>query len=277
MDEQPINPSDLPGESGAQSTHRDFKPPPKQRSNKKLLAAAIVIAVVLLLIGGYLLTKKSPAKTEATTKQASSNNLTNVSPTPSASDTKNYKSSVKDLDLSFDYPSNWKVAVNTDAKDSSIKYISVETPPSDISNDKSENKTGKVLILIRPRGADIAELSGDSNSVAKDSQQLAYAKPSTNQHQYPYLTFIHFGGNRTSKNPFEEVMITGNTNFSSSAIIGNGNIAGVDPLVSAAFYECGSAECAGKGSGVLSITDSVWQNSDTLKKVKAVFESLVIN
>lgn len=276
MDEQPINPSDLPGEPSQDTTHQQFQAP-KQRSGKKIIYIIVALVVILAAVGGYMLLKKSPAKTPAAQTGKASSQASNVPATASASDTKNYKSSVSGLDLSFDYPSNWKVTVANDTKDTSVKYISIETPPSSIENDKGATTTGKVIILIRPKLADVPELSGNDGSIAQDSQQLAYAKPSANQHQYPYVSFVHFGGTRTSKNPFEEVFVTGSTMFKASDNIGTGNVAGVDPLISAAFYQCPDTTCAGKGTGPLSITDSVWQNNDVAKKVKALIESLVIN
>lgn len=255
------------------------KPPRKRSSSKKPLL--IVLGVVLLVIAAvavYLLFLKKDSAPPATTKSPTPPATVNVETTPSSANTKHYTSTVKGLDLSFDYPDNWTVSMAKDAKDPNIQYIVVTSTPSAITNDKGAEVTGKVLILFRPDDSDLAELSADSNaSAAQDSQQIAYTKPTANQRQYPYVSFIHFGGDRTSSNPFEEIINTGGIQITKSTIVSASTVANVDPLVSAGLYVCKTEDCPTTGTPNLSITDDTWQNNDTLKKVKALFESLIIN
>jgi hypothetical protein len=216
---------------------------------------------------------KAPAQTTTTTGTTSSQNR--VQPdTVTDTSSKTYTSNGKDLNLSFTYPAGWTVqpASNSNPDD---KQITVTSPLATIASADNKSVTGRVVLSIRPGGSTITELAGDKATAAQASTQIAYDKPTSAQHQYPYISFAHLAGGTNPTNAFEEVIVTGITNFAKNQAVYQTSLAQLDPIISARFYTCGDQSCT--ATTPLSITNGTWQNNDTTQQALAIFESLQIN
>ncbi len=255
--------------------HPSYKPTVGSGKRKTPVWLWVVIALlVLALLGGaYWFSQRSKTSKPA----AKSNSTTQKNPTPAKStstNTKHYISNGKELNLEFDYPDDWTVTPES-GNNATDQPIAVISPLVSVTNADGATVTGKVIVSIRPSSEGTKEL-GASNptTVAQDSVQIAYKAPTSAQHQYPFLTFIHFANASKASGAFEEVMITGVQGFKKGDPITS---AATDPIISASFYQCSTEACTGSGGKFLSITYTIWQNTPLFKQVQDLFASLKIN
>ncbi len=258
---------------------------PNKKNRKKLAIVLIVVLLLALGAAGYELFKhrhvatKTPAKTSTTTSaqpppQTSTNSST----------TTHYVSNGKDLNLEFDYPSSWTVTPAS-ANNANDQAIVLNSPSTTLTVADGTSQTGKVTVNIRPGSATITELAAGMATAAQTSAQFAYKNPTPSQHQYPYLAFMHFGSSSSaasaqstnSTGAFEEVMITGITQFNKGDAISAASLNQLDPIISVSFYHCATTACAGQAAGSLSITADNWQNNSLFQQVQALFASLKLN
>ncbi len=256
---------------------------PKHPLHKRAILAIIIIIVVVVLLGGgaaaywFVLRKPAPIQQQSSTTSGQQQTTTQITPdtTVDGGAPGTYVSNGKDLNLQFTYPTSWTVSPpsNNNASDQTITV----TSPLTSLDGTSGTVTGKIVFSIRPGSAAITELASGNTTAAVASTQIAYAKPTKNQHQYPYITFLHLKGGQNPDGLFEEVMITGVNQFAKGQGLTSYSLAQLDPIVSAAFYQCSNQDCTGTAAVPLSITSSTWQNDDTFKQVEAMFESLQLN
>lgn len=234
----------------------------------------VVLAVVVIGGGGtaalmlHHRTPKATANTPGTT-------TTPVATTPVNSAVTNYTSNGTDLNLNFSYPTGWTVtpASNNNASD---QPITVTSPVTSIAT-STGSVSGKVVIMIRPGNSQIDELSSGNAMVAQSSAQFAYSKPTSSQHQYPYLTFVHLAGGQNPNSAFDEVFITGISTFSANTPMTAGSLGQLDPIISARFYTCSTSDCTGSGMSPLTITNDIWQNDALCQQIQTLFASLQLN
>jgi|GEM_PF-994761 len=251
---------------------RNVKPLRRSSSSAwpRLAAGAIIILVVI--IGGWLVVNHHSHKAAAkktTAAQVAPSKVT------SSNATANYAASGQDLNLSFDYPGSWSATPPT-GTDTTDQAITVSSPLTTVTTATGSSVTGKVTLSIRPVSAQLTELAAGNATAAQASVQFAYSKPTTNQFQYPFLTFIHVPANGVPTGAFQEVIVTGTTQFNA----GDGLTAdsfSVDPIISASFLDCLDAECSGSGGTPLNITNDTWQNASLFKQTLTALESLQLN
>lgn len=242
-----------------------------KKNKKSYKLFALVGVVVVVLIGGIFLLSRHPKSTH---KSTGTNQVSAVKKLSSS--TIRYVSSEQDLNLSFSYPSDWKVSPAKTSSTSS-QPISVTSPLISITNASNASVTGKVVISVRPSSDGIAELTLDNNAVAAaTSQQIGYTAPASDQFQYPYMTLISLSGQNTA-NSFNEIMLTGPFQFTQDENINSADLTGLDPVISASLYVCSTAACTGSGASNLSITSTTWQNADIFLQTLSTFESFVLN
>lgn len=253
----------------------------QQSSSKKAKLITMVITVAVLLAAGsgaayWFFIRSRPTASQstqtannATTQQPAADNSTNTGTTQ-------YVANGNDLNLSFVYPSNWTVSPAS-GSDTNDQPISVTSPLVSLSDASNQAITGQIIVRIRPAAAQLDELASGKATVAEDSVQIAYTKPTAAQHQYPYLTYVHLAGGNDSNNLFEEVIITGVTKFIRGQALSPESLGGIDPVISATFYQCHTQACTGSGATPLSVNDSIWQNTQAFNQVQALFASLQLH
>ncbi len=248
----------------------------KRQSQNQLLKWIIpaVIVIVVVGLGLYILkhNKATPMNHNSTGNHA-------VQPTQNSSSQTNlvsYTSNGQDLNLTFSYPSNWTVSPPTN-DNTSDQTITVTSPLTSIVDASSKTVTGKAVVSIRPGSAQISELSSGKAITPQSSIQIGYAQPLASQQQYPYLSFINLAGGTDANNGFQEVMVTGQQQFSQSENITTDELSGLDPIISAGFYSCSTQACIGNGEIPLSITMDTWQNSSPFTQVLAIIQSLQLH
>lgn len=255
-------------------TARPYKQPKHKKIWRQILMVLLVVVVLAGLGGGtYWFTKhhKSVAP-KSTTTQAT------IKPvTTSSSGTAQYVSNGSDLNLSFSYPSTWTVTPASGGN-SSDQTITLTSPLTSIPAAGGSTVTGKVVVTIRPGATTTpSELNANSPTAAAASAQFAYSSPTANQYQYPYLTFIHFSTGVTTAGAFEEVLITGTTQFTAGEAVTASDLSGLDPIIAATFSKCTTQACTASGATPLSITSGTWTNTSVFQQVQALFTSMKLN
>lgn len=245
------------------------------------LIITIVIAAILVIGGGavaywFFIRSKPSAKMPSQTTQNTAPTQPVATDNATSSAATQYVSNGSDLNLSFTYPSNW-TASPASGGNSTDQPISVTSPLVSLSDANGQAITGKVVVNIRPVSAQLSELASDKAMVAQDSVQFAYTKPTSAQHQYPYLTYVHLAGGNNTNNVFEEVIITGVNKFTKGQALLPESLGGLDPIISAAFYQCATQACAGSSATPLSINDSTWQNTSVFVQTQALLASLQLH
>ncbi len=264
--------------SGATEEWPEYSRKKHQSSSKYLKIVAVVVVVLGLATGGYLLFK--PNKATAPQSNSSANSTQPAPQVVSGSNSNasliNYVSNGHDLNLSFQYPSNWTVTPpsNDNASD---QPIILNSPSTTITAADGSTATGKVTVEVRPGSATISELDSGNPVAAQTSTQMAYSNPTPNQYQYPYLTYLHFQTGLGTPGAFEEVMITGEQTFSAKTPVTSSSLTTLDPIISASFYRCSTTACSGTGSGVLSISYTTWQSDPLFQQVNTILESFKLN
>lgn len=257
--------------------------PPSHDKTKLLLILVIVVAVILAggAVAYWLLLRQQPTPTAAST--TSTNALASNQPSTAVPDdtqaqgtSGRYVSNGKDLNLSFSYPSDWTVTPSSNSN-SDDQPITVTSPLVSMLGANGQSTTGKIVVSIRAGGTPLSELSSGKAAAGQASAQIAYDKPTSAQHQYPYLTYIHLAGGANPSSSFEEVVITGVSSFAKDQVITSDSLSQLDPIVSARFYTCSNQACATSSSASLSITNATWQNTQVCTQTLAIFQSLQIN
>jgi hypothetical protein len=244
---------------------------PKKKTGLKIAAITII---GLILIGGiaYFIGHK-PAKPKG---HVTSQKIIQVTQPNTSATTIKYLSNGSDLNLSFVYPKNWSVTPpsNDNKNDNTITLTS---PLTTIINSDSSSVAGKIVIQVRPGNDTVSELNSNSPITSLASTQIAYSQPTSNQTSYPFISFIHFSDGSKATGAFEEVMITGGLSFSQGQSISAEDVSGLDPIISANFYQCANQACSGTNQSFLSINLDTWQNTTIFKQVLAIFESFQLN
>lgn len=250
--------------------------PLRRQSGRGWLKWLIAAAILLLVVAGggllfHALHKTTPKHTSSTSHAVQpSQDHTNQNTTTQ------YVSNGQDLNLSFSYPSDWSVtpATNDNPTD---QTITVTSPLVSIENASNTTITGKVVVMIRPGSATLSELASGNATAGQSSVQIGYTQPLASQQQYPYLSFINLSGGADASGGFQEVIITGQQQFSQGQSIPEDDLSGLDPIISASFYSCSTSECTGSGEAPLSIAMDTWQNTSPFTQVLALMQSLQLH
>ncbi len=243
-----------------------------RKKKSLLIVLASILAIILIGIGVFFLVHKSPKPKG----HISSQKIIQVTPSNTPSTTVNYVSNGNDLNLSFSYPSNWSVTPPTN-DNKTDQTITLTSPLTTIINADNSSVVGKIVLQVRPGTDTASELNSNSPITSLASTQIAYSKPTSNQTSYPYISFIHFSDGAKATGAFEEVMITGGLSFTQGQTISAEDISGLDPIISANFYQCANQSCTGSNQSFLSINLDTWENTTIFQQVLAIFESFQLN
>lgn len=247
--------------------YADFKPPErpkKQRRSynwKKPLKYLLILVVLAGLgVGVY----KFATKPEAETK-SSNNDSGGQAPIPKsniiATGTKHYSSS--EFSLEFDYPDNWDV---TDTAGSG--KLTVTSPGLSITDQDGRKTDGKIVMTIRNKQQPTAEFDKGAAVAVRDSEKVAYTKPSQTQRGSTYLSFVRYFSSTGMERDFDAVYITGDNGYQTGQSAPKADFTAVDPLIRVTFLKNGTQ---------ITVADNMWDDPDYSKPIKAMLQSLIIN
>lgn len=254
-------------------------PKPKKPEHlwRKVLIGLAVVVVIGGLVGGGIALAKHKKTNKTTSSKSTTSSSTNSSTTSTsgsantnvAAGTNTYTSNESSLGLTLNYPTGWTpLPAATTA--SGTANITLTSPTATLTDANGASVTGKAVVTIRPSSAGITELTSGTATAAQASTQIGYTKPTSGQHKYPFITFLHFATGEKASGAFEEIMITGVTSFSSGAGVSTANLAGLDPIISVNFYSCSGSTC----TTPLTINNTEWTNNATAVEALNILQSL---
>lgn len=252
---------------------KSIVPPSKPKRKWPILVIGLTVIIGCIVATGfvYLRYHKSGA-----TPEHKSTSQKSIAPKSgiTVNTITHYVSNGSDLNLTFDYPSNWTVSPAS-GNNQSDQAITLNSPLESVMNSSGNTVLGKTVVSIRPGSAVMTEL-GANATAGLASVQFGYSNPTASQYQYPYLTFINLPGGPDADSDFQEILISGTMQFSQSQSITAASVA-ADPIITASFYSCSTAACTGNGAVPLSITYNTWQQASEFKQTLKLFESLQLN
>lgn len=230
----------------------------KSKRNKIIFAVVLLLAAAGAGVYFLLLKPKEPAQTPQTAQPAQTEQE------PSVVESAKYEST--DLNLSFDYPENWKI-------DDAIEgLITVTSPVTKLKDVNGEQMDAKAVVTILSRGSEVPAFEGSSTAAAiQDSEKITYDSPSQSQREETYLSFAAFGSAG-----LDTVFITGDNGYQKDQLIPESDIKKSDPIISVKFFGCSDGECAGEGSGPYTAAVDEWSANQMLQAALAVLKSLRI-
>ncbi len=262
-----------PSESNAQiaPAHAEQVVPqsqPYQQFRKRRRRGLVIFLVILVLLAGaggaiYWLYKhpKQPA---------ASNTPATSTPTdaPATSQVKHFDST--NFNLALDYPADWATNETTDGK-----LLSVTSPAVKLTDGNNQSMTGKVQLTVQSKGTAVAGFSAGSAVAVKESEKIAYTKPTSNQRGSTYISFLHFANSTSPSTAIDAIYITGDNGYQLGQAITKDSFAPLDPLVGVNFTKCDTSQCANaKTTGVAA---GSWDTNTALKQVKTILQSLAVN
>lgn len=270
-DNEPFHPAP-PYEPPRPYKGRPMKRKTTGRSHIWWVLGAVLVVLIIAAVAMLLTNSRKNSKQVATAS-------TTIAPRPAAvtnNGTATYISNGTDLNLSFTYPASWSTTPPS-GDNKTDQTITVSSPMSSLPTADGSTVTGKVVVTVRPGSAPINELNSNNPTAAATSTQIAYTAPTTSQYQYPYITFINFANGSKTAGAFEEVMITGNTQFAKGQLVQAAALSGLDPIISATFTKCLTSACTGSDAVPVGITNTLWQNDAIYQSVLSIFQSFKLN
>jgi hypothetical protein len=254
---------------------KNMLPSPKPRKKRKWLPVVLAVVVLAALAGGgYWWYSTHHKSDKPIAHKSATNQLRPAAIESSTAGTPQYVSNGSDLNLKFNYPSNWAMspASNNNSNDQTITATS---PLTTITTAAGSSVTGKVVVSIRPGTSSLDELNG-TTTAAQASVQFAYQQPTADQYQYPYLTFIHTPSVSGVSGSFNEVLVSGTSPFPQDTNLTQSSIE-VDPIIGANFYSCSTQTCTSSSETPIAITNNTWLNSAVFQQTLAIFQSMQLN
>jgi hypothetical protein len=235
----------------------------KRRKRHPFLKALLVLVIIAgLAVGVYYFASKAADK--ANKPAASKNTTTQVKkPAAAASTTKPYSSDT--FALSFDYPTDWKVAETTTS-------ITATSPTTSLPT-ASGNTKGVAVLTIQNHQTTIPNYPANGALAALESPKLTYAKPSGVQRAQTYLSYLGY----TSANAIDGLFITGDSGYQQGQQVPMSDIIKGNPLVSVQFMTCSATDCAGTTSQPLAVKSTSWNALPLQGQVTKMLESIIFN
>jgi hypothetical protein len=228
----------------------------------KLVYFAILIIVAAAAAGAYwFLVKPQPAKT------SQSNQAAAVQAPAISSKTDHYDSN--NFGLGFDYPQGWTIADTAGSG-----KLTVASPTIKLKNASGQMVNGQIIMTIRDKTQKLTEFDKGAALAVRDSEKIAYARPSQIQRGSTYVSFLQYS-TTADGNSLDAIYITGDNGYQKNQTIPLTDVSKSDPVIGISFIRCSDAKCS--NISALSLSQNVWDDSSFSKPLKSLLESLIIN
>lgn len=223
----------------------------------KYLAILVVLAAVAAGVYKFVLQTEQEPPENKTAGTAEQNNNDIGGEITSA--TEHYSST--QFGLEFDHPTDWKVDESTPGR------LTATSPDIKLTDKDGQTVNGQIVLTIRNKQQPLPEFDDGNALAARQSEKIAYTKPSANQRGETYLSLLRWASSTGSEGDFDGVYITGNNGYQKDQAAPKADFAGVDPLISISFFKEGSP---------MTVADNMWDNPNYSGPLKAMLQSLVI-
>jgi hypothetical protein len=224
---------------------------------KIILILALIVGIAAAAYMVFFKAKPAKAPTKSTSSSSSSQSAANESDISTA--TKHYDSN--NFNLGFDYPEDWKVS----DVDGSGK-LTVTSPTTQLKDTSGQSVSGQIVMVIRDKTQKLTEFDKGSATAVKDSEKIAYTKPSQTQRASTYISFLSYASS-TSSGGFNGIYITGDNGYQKDQTVPMADINKVDPVINITFLKDGTP---------MSIAISSWNDTNFSDPLKAMLQSLSI-
>lgn len=276
-----------PAESSVELPEAGAASPIPKSTAKRYKLKIFILLIVLLNIGvgaanGRLYVHKQQAHTAAlasndernlkplpvSASKSSANAVTDLEVGPVNQDpTLHYKS--EPLKIEFDYPKDWHVSSSSD--NSSINLTSA---PFQFTTVERKQSNATINLSLTPSKDNPIFSVNDSDVIAANSENLAYAAPTKQQRTVTNVSFINQV--LAAKGSISAAFISGNLQYKQGDKVGTQNYKSVDPQIYLYVDDCASGQC-GQASVADNFTIEDWHNNPNFKKVAALIVSLRFN
>jgi hypothetical protein len=250
------------------SKHAAAYSAPRHRVRKMLIAFGIAVLLAAIGFGVYWLFLKDDGKKAADTQTQNDRPETSQQPANDEISTKTEHYVSNGFMLEFDHPDDWTVTETTGSG-----QLTVQSPALQFDAATGSSITGRFVFKIRNKQQPLPEFDGGNALAVRESEKIAYTKPSSAQRGSTYLSFLQYA---TSSDGIDGVYVTGDTGYQVDQAIPKADFTPVDPVISLTFEKCADSACSGEASAT-GIAESVWQDAAYAKPLKALFQSLIIN
>jgi hypothetical protein len=238
---------------------------PKLKAEHKTLKRLVKVLLLLVVVAGLGIGAYVFGARIATKKQPVAKAKTTVPTDTVKSSTKQYTSNYQDL--SFTYPTDWKVAETTDV-------ITATSPAMKLTGYDRQTVTGEIVFRVRDKNVVLSEFSSGNATAALNSQIVTYAAPAAGQRASTYASFLNYAGSKG--NGIDGIYVTGDTGYQTGQAAPESDLAPIDPVISITFDKCANAKCTGTPTP-LTIATSSWKATEFSKPLLAILASLAIS
>jgi hypothetical protein len=252
------------------SAHSASYSAPKHKLRKVLIGLLVLLLLAAIGFAVYWFVVRKDAK-PATNDSTSNSNSQQSSKAEDKSaittETEHHASGY--FTLEFDYPKDWKVV-----DENGSGKITARSPALELKDGSGQTITGQALLIIRNKQQPMPEFDKGNSIAVRESEKIAYTKPSSVQRGSTYLSFLQFASSKQSQ--LDGLYITGDVGYQKDQAIPKADFTPVDPVISVSFVKCTDESCSGEGTAV-GISASMWENSAFAKPLKSMLQSLTIN
>ena len=173
----------------------------------------ILLIIVLTAAGGYagwhyLLKPNTPAKTtDSAAQRAAATSAATPAASSDSAHTKHYES--PNFSLSLDYPQDW-IVTDTTAK------LTIASPIKQLKSGSSTVQNEQTTLTIQPKQVSSPAFKSGNATAIRESEKIAYAKPSQTQRANSYVSFLAYAGAASSNSSsagLDGIYVTGDNGY----------------------------------------------------------------
>jgi hypothetical protein len=238
---------------------------PKLKPDHKLIKRIVKLVVLIVVVAGlgyaaYYFGSHYHSGSNSPVKKTTSSSSSSKIATPSQTYTSSYQ------DLSFEYPSGWKV-------NETSSVITATSPATRLTSYNRQSVTGRVIFRVRAQSSSLPEFSAGDATAILPSQTITYTSPATGQRGSTYISFLNYANSKG--NGIDGVYITGDTGYQAGQNSPESDIQAVDPVISFTFVKCSNKACS--STDPLTISTSSWSSKAFSASLLTMLESLSIS
>jgi hypothetical protein len=243
--------------------HETAGPDYWKRPSHRTKYLLVLIIVVLLAGGGYWFLIK-----DKTSKSTVNPNSQKDSSASSAITAKTQHYSSQNFALEFDYPQDWTVA-----DDAGSGKLTATSPTMKLKDANGQDVNGRIIFTIRDHSQKLTEFDKGNATAVRDSEKIAYTKPSPSQRGSTYISFLQYATS-PGGGSLDGIHVTGDNGYQKGQAIPLVDISKSDPIISITFVRCNDNQCSKPTQ--FSVQATSWNESLFSTPLKNMLESLAI-
>lgn len=254
------------------ANYANYQPPEKKRNpkwRKVALAGGVALLLIVVVGGVYWFSFKDKQSDQTSNSAETTQGGSQLAPAASeiTAETKHYVS--QNFRLEFDYPQDWT------ASEDNAEVISALSTDLALKDTANKDVVGQVYFRIRANSQKLEGLDGGNGSAVRNSEKIAYTKPTQSQRDSTYISFLRYVTSTDDKT-LDAVYITGDLGYQTGQAVPKLDIEKVQPIVSLEFYLCPNSGCV-EVSGVSGIGIGALENPGIWGPLTKMLKSLIIN